>query len=295
MSVLHFSKMHGLGNDFVVINQLTNHIELSKETIQKLAHRQFGIGFDQLLYIEKSQLEQVDFKYRIFNADGSEVEQCGNGARCFAMYLREKGLSDKDEVKVETQKGIIVLYHEEDGIKVNMGKANFIAQQIPMLTLPSLVSTNKVNPQQNKHVYEIQRKINQQVCDIRFAAVSVGNPHITIQVDDLANFPVQAWGQSLVADATFPQGINVGFMQIIDKNNIALRVYERGTGETLACGTGACAAVVNGIQQGVLNSQVQVQLNGGSLAISWQGVDTDIWMKGPACLVYEGTMKYSAF
>ncbi|MBF0266137.1 MAG: diaminopimelate epimerase [Gammaproteobacteria bacterium] len=276
---LNFTKMHGLGNDFIVINNLNGNIQLTKEQIQFMGDRHFGIGFDQLLMIEETNLENTDFKYRIFNADGNEVEQCGNGARCFAYYVRKKRLCDKDTIIVETKKSIISLYYDQNNITVNMGEPKFNQSDIPMLT-------HGYSFDDQKSIYIIQRDLDNNT--IQFSAVSMGNPHISIVVNDVDNFPVQYWGKYLVHDSLFPEGVNVGFMEIVSNTEIKLRVYERGVGETLACGTGACAAVVNGIQQGVLASQVKVQLPGGMLDIEWQGTHFPVWMKGGAEMVYEG-------
>lgn len=281
--IIPFSKMHGLGNDFVIIDNLRQQIKLSNKEIQFLGDRHFGIGFDQLLMIEASEQTHIDFKYRIFNNDGNEVEQCGNGARCFAHYVHSKKLSNKNPILVETQKSIIELYlieHDDElNIQVDMGTAEFYAQQIPI----------NLSSQQDNY-YQITRKIAKKTHDIDFYGVSLGNPHITIIVDDVKNFPVESWGKTLSQDSIFPKGINIGFMQIIDAHNILLRVFERGVGETLACGSGACAAVVNGIKQGILKEQVTVQLPGGKLQISWPK-QQHIIMSGGATHVFDGTIE----
>jgi len=281
--IISFTKMHGLGNDFVVIDNRHMQIQLTQEQIQFLADRHFGVGCDQLLLIESTALEHVDFKYRIFNQDGREVQQCGNGARCFARYIMTKGLSNKTTLAVETLAGIIYLYIEkENNVRVNMGNPNFSPQQLPFLTADSTAINN--------NHYQLQlAKINK---NVTFSAVSMGNPHISLFVDNSINYDVQAVGALLSIHEDFPQGVNVGFIQLIDRDNILLRVYERGAGETLACGSGACAAVVNGIQQGVLNHQVRVQLKTGDLLIQWDGDTTQpVWMSGPASFVFEGQIE----
>ncbi len=291
--MISFTKMHGLGNDFVVIDNRQLQLQLTQQQIQSLSDRHFGIGCDQLLLIENSVLDHVDFKYRIFNGDGIEVEQCGNGARCFARYIAKKGLSHKTTLAVETLAGIIYLYLEErdennhNNVRVNMGKPEFSPAKLPFLVSDTLVIKNNLyqlithssNSPSSEHIYN-------------FSAVSMGNPHITLSVDQVKNYDVDTEGSFLVKHPLFPQGVNVGFMQIIDADNILLRVYERGAGETLACGSGACAAVANGIQQGVLNHQVKVQLPAGDLIIQWDGDNTQpVWMSGPASFVFEGQIE----
>jgi len=284
--LISFTKMHGLGNDFVVIDNRQQQIQLTQQQIQFIADRHFGVGCDQLLLIETSELEQVDFKYRIFNQDGTEVQQCGNGARCFALYVTKKGLTNKTTLAVETLSGIIYLYLEEKGaennVRVNMGKASFSPEQLPFLIDDSVVISNN-------HYQLKLANINQ---DVDFSAVSMGNPHISLFIDKVKNYDVKGIGSVLSTHPAFPEGVNVGFIQLIDRDNILLRVYERGAGETLACGSGACAAVVNGIQQGVLNHQVRVQLPAGDLLIKWQGDSTQaVWMSGPASFVFEGQIE----
>jgi diaminopimelate epimerase len=286
MSVIHFTKMHGLGNDFVVIDNRQQQYNLSKKNFKYIADRHFGIGCDQILLIENSSQEEVDFKYRIFNADGSEVQQCGNGARCFARYINEKGISTKKELIVETLSGIIYLYledHENNNnyVRVNMGVPDFLPQALPFI----IANKNQIK----NNYYQLTLLNNHK---INFSAVSIGNPHITILNDNIKELDIKSISEQVLKQDTFPQGVNIGFMQKIDKNNVLLRVYERGTGETLACGTGACAAIVNGVQQGILNHQVRVQLHAGDLIIKWDGNKArPVWMSGPASFVFEGKIE----
>lgn len=271
--LMNFTKMHGLGNDFVVIDAINQSISLSEQQIRKLADRNFGIGFDQLLMVDKPMTANADFKYRIFNADGSEVAQCGNGARCFARFVRDKGLTDKDEVVVDTDAGQLVLRFDAEGlITVNMGIPKHAPQQIPLLADAEAVS------------YLVSLSSG----EIRFSAVSMGNPHAVILVDDVNTAPVAVVGAEMESHSLFPQRANIGFMQIINRQQVKLRVYERGAAETLACGSGACAAVVVGIELGLLDQTVQVSLPGGDLKINWQGRGQPVLMTGPAVSVYEG-------
>ena len=271
-----FTKMHGLGNDFVVFDALRQSISLSTAQIRQLADRRFGIGCDQLLLVEATQQDGVDFRYRIFNADGSEVQQCGNGARCFARFVREQGLSDKDSIVVETASGIITLYHEaNEQVRVNMGIPNFAPASLPFLA----------HEEQSRYQLAVGNEI------LEVGAVSMGNPHLVLQVADLSQAPVAELGPLLESHAMFPERVNVGFMQLIDAGHIRLRVYERGAAETLACGTGACAAVAVGHHWGRLNDDVVVTLPGGDLQIRWPGEGQDLWMLGPAVTVFEGTIE----
>ncbi len=273
--MIHFTKMHGLGNDFVVIDAINQSINLSTEQICRLADRHFGIGFDQLLLVEKPVSDNADFKYRIFNADGSEVAQCGNGARCFARFVQNKKLSDKDEICVDTDAGQLLLCLTEDGlVTVNMGLPRLQPAEIPMAI------------EQEAEVYNV--RINGQ--DYAFGAVSMGNPHAVLRVDNVATAPVPELGKILESHPLFPERANIGFMQIINRHNIKLRVYERGAAETLACGSGACAAVVIGITQGLLDSSVEVELPGGNLTINWLGQSASVWMTGSATTVFEGVI-----
>jgi diaminopimelate epimerase len=271
---LHFTKMQGAGNDFIVINGINQPFQLTAQQIQNLAHRQFGIGFDQLLLVEPSKI--ADFKYRIFNADGSEVAQCGNGARCFVRFVVDQRLSNKREISVETASGIITPKLEDNGlVTVNMGAPRFIPNEIPFIAEAASMS----------YVLDVA---NQQVT---ISAVSMGNPHAVQIVEDVEAAPVKALGSQIEIHPRFPERVNAGFMQIIDMHNIKLRVFERGSGETLACGTGACAAVVVGIQLGQLQSPVKVSARGGELYIAWQGGSSPVMMTGPAVAVFTGSIE----
>lgn len=273
--VIQFSKMHGLGNDFVVIDAINQSINLTSQQIKRWADRHFGIGFDQLLLVEKPQSENADFKYRIFNADGSEVAQCGNGARCFARFVHDKGLTNKQEIRVDTNAGQLVLSLTENGlVAVNMGIPRFQPQQIPL----------NADQAQAQYQMTIEGRL------IPFAALSMGNPHAIIRVEDVVSAPVADLGKQIESHELFPERVNVGFMQIVDRGNIKLRVYERGAAETLACGSGACAAVVAGIELGWLDSTVNVSLPGGELKISWAGRDDFVLMTGAAEFVYDGVV-----
>lgn len=266
--------MHGLGNDFVVIDAISQKINLSTEDIQFLADRHFGIGFDQLLLVEKSDV--VDFKYRIFNSDGSEVEQCGNGARCFARFVQTKGLTSKKCIRVETLNGIIeLLIDANENITVNMGAATFVAESLPM----DIAAVNSLSDGQ----YSLE--LNNQM--IEFGAVSIGNPHAVIVVDDVDTAAVEILGPLLESHAAFPQRVNVGFMQIVDRSTIRLRVFERGVGETKACGTGACAAVAIAHKLNRVDTDVVVQLPGGNLTIQLKS-DGTIYLNGDAVFVFDG-------
>ncbi len=270
---MQFSKMHGLGNDFVVVDGVTQNVFFTPETIQRLADRHRGIGFDQLLLVEPPYDPELDFHYRIFNADGSEVSQCGNGARCFARFVTLKGLTNKKDIAVSTQKGNMVLTVKDDNqIRVNMGEPIWEPAKIPF-------TANKFEKN-----YILRTDIQTVLC----GAVSMGNPHCVVQVDDIQTANVEQLGPLLESHERFPERVNAGFMQIINKEHIKLRVYERGAGETQACGSGACAAVAVGIMQGLLNNRVQVNLPGGSLIIEWNGVGHPLYMTGEATHVYDG-------
>jgi diaminopimelate epimerase len=271
--MLYFTKMHGLGNDFVVIDAINQTVNLSPEQIRFIADRHFGVGFDQLLLVEKPVNDNADFKYRIFNADGSEVSQCGNGARCFARFVREKDLFSGDEIRVDTDSGQLVLkLMENDLVLVNMGIPRHAPSEIPMAT------------DQESQTYSVE--INGK--SMALGAVSMGNPHAVIQVENITSAPVADLGQILESHPLFPERANIGFMQVVNRKNIKLRVYERGAAETLACGSGACAAVVVGIEQNLLDNEVMVELPGGQLAISWAGRGQPVYMTGPAATVYDG-------
>ena len=273
---IRFSKMHGLGNDFVVIDGVRQAIALSPEQIRFLADRHFGVGCDQLLLVEKAGRPGVDFRYRIFNADGGEVEQCGNGARCFVCFVHEQGLTEKTEIRVETMSGMISPRLEADGnVTVDMGVPVFDPERIPFESS----SGDIVQP----------LEVGGERIDI--TAVSMGNPHAVQVVADVDAAPVSVQGPLIEAHPRFPQRVNAGFMQIAGRQRIRLRVYERGAGETLACGTGACAAVVAGIARGLLDSPVQVETRGGELSIAWQGPGTPVLMTGPAVTVFTGEIE----
>ena len=270
---MQFSKMHGLGNDFVVVDGVTQNVFFTSETIQRLSDRHRGIGFDQLLLVEPPYDPELDFHYRIFNADGSEVSQCGNGARCFARFVTLKGLTNKKDISVSTQKGNMVLTVKGDNqIRVNMGEPIWEPAKIPF-------TANKFEKN-----YILRTDIQTVLC----GAVSMGNPHCVVQVDDIKTANVEQLGPLLESHERFPERVNAGFMQVINKDHINLRVYERGAGETQACGSGACAAVAVGIMQGLLNKRVQVDLPGGSLIIEWDGVGHPLYMTGEATHVYDG-------
>ncbi len=275
-----FTKMHGLGNDFIVIDGVTQPVSIDPERVKSLADRRFGIGFDQLLLVEPPSSPEADFDYRIFNVDGSEVEHCGNGARCFAVFVREKGLSTKNPVAVKTLNRILMLETDQAGnITVDMGAPELQPGKIPFSA-----------PMQNT-TYQRQIDLNGESTTIEFSTVSMGNPHAVIIVEDLAKTAVKDIGGAIGSHPDFPEGVNVGFMQIVSPEQIKLRVYERGTGETLACGTGACAAVVAGQSLGLLGTRVSVKLAGGTLNIAWSGNESSVLMSGPATTVYEGTLK----
>ena len=273
---LKFSKMHGLGNDFVVLDGIRQNISLSPEQLRYLADRNFGVGCDQILLVEKPSQPGVDFRYRIFNADGSEVEQCGNGARCFVRFVHEAGLTDKREIRVETMRGIIAPRLEADGnITVDMGLPRFSPHEIPFLHDDDVV------------IYNLD------VADetLEISVVSMGNPHAVQVVESVEHAPVGEHGPLIENHQQFPQRVNAGFMQVIDRHAIKLRVFERGSGETLACGTGACAAVVAGIRRGLLDSPVRVTTRGGDLTIVWGGTDRPVLMTGPAVTVFSGEIE----
>ncbi|MDH5183422.1 MAG: diaminopimelate epimerase [Gammaproteobacteria bacterium] len=273
---LKFSKMHGLGNDFVVFDAINQVVELSSEQIRFLADRHFGIGCDQLLLVERPTGPGVDFRYRIFNADGGEVEQCGNGARCFARFVIDQGLSDKREIPVETKTGDIVLHIQDNGeITVDMGVPRFEPEEIPF---EAEFRASHYQLEVDHHTWLV-------------GAVSMGNPHAVLHVTNVDTAPVEELGPEIESHLRFPNRVNVGFMEVLDRGHIRLRVFERGVGETLACGTGACAAVATGRQQGLLDDTVQVDLPGGSLHIQWQGGGHPVLMTGPASTVFEGVIE----
>ena len=273
---LEFTKMHGLGNDFMVVDLVSQRARLEPAMIRQLADRNFGIGFDQLLIVEAPDSPEVDFRYRIFNADGSEVQQCGNGARCFARFVRDRKLTRKDSLIVETAGGIIELKITQDGwVTVNMGVPRLEPAEIPFVAEARALN------------YEVD--VNGQ--RIVIAAVSMGNPHAVLLVENVDTAPVHELGPLLEEHPRFPERVNVGFMQVLDRSHIRLRVFERGAGETLACGTGACAAVVAGILRGQLDGRVQVQLPGGDLDIRWAGAGQPVFMTGPSAKVFDGFVR----
>jgi len=273
---LKFSKMHGLGNDFVVLDGIRQSLSLTPEQLCYLADRHFGVGCDQILLVEKATQPGVDFRYRIFNADGGEVEQCGNGARCFVRFVHEQGLTDKREIRVETMKGLIAPRLEGDGnVTVDMGVPRFLPAEIPFLADDDVIV----------HMLDVADET------LETSVVSMGNPHVVQVVDCVDAAPVGQHGPLIEKHHRFPQRVNAGFMQIVDRHAIKLRVYERGAGETMACGTGACAAVVAGIRRGLLDSPVRVTTRGGDLNIAWGGTDRPVLMTGPAVTVFTGEIE----
>lgn len=272
---LHFTKMQGLGNDFVVLDGVRQQIQLDVAQIRQVADRHFGVGCDQLLLVEPYAGDDADFRYRIFNADGSEVQQCGNGARCFARFVYDQGLTDKTTIPVMTAGGRIVLAIQANGlVKVDMGAPELEPTRIPFVS----------DQRQTAYTLKVAGR------DVEIAAVSMGNPHAVLQVDAIEQAPLAELGPLLESHIVFPERVNVGFMQVCNRTQIQLRVFERGVGETLACGTGACAAVVAGRLQGLLDAQVEVTLPGGKLQIEWQGEGQSVWMTGPADTVFRGTL-----
>jgi len=273
---LRFTKMHGLGNDFVVFDGISQTVALSPEQCRRIADRHFGIGCDQILLVETPTRDDVDFRYRIFNADGGEVEQCGNGARCFVRFVHSHGLTDKTCIRVETASGVIEPCLLDKGlVRVDMGAPRFAPADIPFAAEAESLT------------YAL--KVGQHVIDI--AALSMGNPHAVLRVNDLDSAPVDILGAAIESHARFPQRVNAGFMQVLTPHDIRLRVFERGAGETLACGTGACAAAVAGIRQDQLKSPVSVHTRGGDLVIEWAGKDQPVYMTGPAETVFEGEIE----
>ena len=276
--IYDFSKMHGLGNDFVVFDAIHQSVNLTAEQVRFICDRHLGVGCDQLLLVEAPASTQADFRYRIFNSDGGEVEQCGNGARCFVRFVHDKGLTDKSTINVETAAGLISITLEQDGqVTVNMGEPVFTPAAIPFLA----------DSQQASAKYTLQAGGVQYILGV----VSMGNPHAVLQVENVDTADVAGIGSLLERHERFPKRVNVGFMQVLDRGHIRLRVHERGAGETLACGTGACAATVIGLQWGLLDERVRVELPGGELQIRWQGQGSPVWMTGPAQTVYEGRIE----
>jgi diaminopimelate epimerase len=273
MTTLRFTKMQGLGNDFVVLDGIAQKIDLDAAQLRALADRRFGVGCDQVLVVEAPTRSDVDFRYRIFNADGGEVEQCGNGARCFVKFVRDRGLTAERAIRVETAGGIIVPVLGDDGrVSVDMGVPRFAPADIPFIA---------------DHVAVIH-PVDVDGRDVEVTVVSMGNPHAVQVVPDVARAPVTTEGPKLEHHARFPDRVNAGYMEIVDRATIRLRVWERGAGETLACGTGACAAVVAGVRRGLLDAAVRVETRGGELAIEWAGPGASVMMTGPAVTVFEG-------
>ena len=273
---IKFTKMHGAGNDFVVFDGISQNIDLSAAQYQALADRHFGVGCDQTLLVQKATQPDCDFRYRIFNADGGEVQQCGNGARCFARFVHDQRLTTKREIRVETASGIIVPKLEDDGrVTVDMGPPRFEAAEIPFIA-PERALT---------YVIDVDGE------EIEISALSMGNPHAVRVVCDTETAPVQTLGAKIEHHSRFPERVNVGFMQILHRRAIRLRVFERGSGETLACGTGACAAVVAGITRGLLDARVSVETRGGILSIGWAGAGSHVFLTGPAVTVFQGEIE----
>lgn len=273
---LTFTKMQGLGNDFVVLDGIRQALELTREQLRFLADRHFGIGCDQVLLVEAGTRPDVDFRYRIFNGDGGEVEQCGNGARCFARFVHQQRLTTKREIRVETMRGVIVPRLEEDGsVTVDMGVPVFAPDKIPFVS-------DRDDLLQPLRVADEEWAVT---------AVGMGNPHAVQVVADVDSAPVERLGPLIESHPRFPQRVNAGFMQVLDRHAIRLRVFERGAGETLACGSGACAAVVAGIARGLLDSPVRVETRGGDLSIVWNGQGTPVSMTGPALAVFNGEIE----
>lgn len=277
---LEFTKMHGLGNDFMVVDLISQRAYFDSLTIQRLADRHFGVGFDQLLVVEPPDVPNADFKYRIFNADGSEVEQCGNGVRCFARFVHERQLTSKTKIKVQTKAGIVEPELGQNGwVRVNMGQPKFLPQEIPFIA------------DEPDNLYDLMLAKEEK---LSIDVVNMGNPHAVTIVQDILTAAVARLGPQIESHERFPQRVNAGFMQILDEQHARLRVFERGVGETLACGTGACAAAVSGMRRGLLASKVEIELAGGKLQIEWKEGDV-VWMTGPTANVYEGRLDLRYF
>lgn len=272
---LTFTKMHGAGNDFVVIDAIRQTVALTSEQIRLIADRHFGVGCDQVLLVERPYRDDADFRYRIFNADGGEVEQCGNGARCFVRFVHHYGLTKQREIRVETAAGLIVPRLDDDGrVTVNMGVPRFEPEEIPF--------------EADGPAAEYELDVDGQT--VRVSVLSMGNPHAVQIVDNIDTAPVTEQGARIEKHPRFPRRVNAGFMQIADSRHIRLRVYERGSGETLSCGTGACAAAVAGIRRGLLQSPVDVATRGGLLSVAWAGADSPVWLTGPTAIVFEAEL-----
>ena len=265
--MINFTKMHGLGNDFVVMNNIDGDISLSTDEIRKFSDRRFGVGFDQLLMVESASSKEADFRYIIFNADGSEVSQCGNGARCFALYIQKKNLSNKNTLTVETNAGLLILnINSDNSVTVDMGVPEFKPSKIPL-------NFDQVSSEYLVEGYEV-------------GSLSIGNPHAVLVQDEIKN--IEQIASKIQSSDAFPEGVNVGFMQVINREEVKLRVIERGVGETLACGSGACAAVIYGVKSGILDSKVKVHLNGGNALVEFDG--NKVFLTGPGEFVYEGSV-----
>jgi len=273
---VRFTKMHGAGNDFVMLDGISQKISLTPQRIMALADRNFGVGCDQVLLVEAPRSPDADFRYRIYNQDGGEVENCGNGARCFAVFVRQRGLTNKDTIRVQTAAGDLILHVRQDNqVTVDMGLPILTPSDIPF----SADTTATTYP----------LTLNNKTLDI--GAVSMGNPHAVTLVDNVDTYDVDGIGAQIEAHKDFPKKVNAGFLQVIDRDNAKLRVFERGVGETLACGTGACAAMVAGSLQGLFNNKVDIQLPGGTLILEWEGEGKPVMMTGPATTVFHGQIK----
>lgn len=276
---IKFTKMHGLGNDFVMIDAVSQRLNLTVDMVKHLANRRYGVGCDQVLLVETPSSPDVDFRYRIFNADGSEVQNCGNGARCFAAFVREQRLTGKTSIAVETSNGKMQLDVEKGAqIRVNMGLPRLTPDELPFVA------------DQERVAYPLQFFANDTEQQTDIGAVSMGNPHAVLLVEDVDTAPVENWGPVIEHHPRFPERVNVGFMEVINRGHIRLRVHERGAGETEACGTGACAAMVAGRRQGLLDRRVKVSLPGGDLTIEWLGLSHPVYMIGPATTVFQGSI-----
>lgn len=285
MKTLSFTKMQGAGNDFVMLNGIAQNINPTPELIRFLADRRFGIGADQVLMVERSERSDTDFRYRIFNCDGGEVEQCGNGARCFAVFVREEGLTQSRRIRVETMKAVIEPVVTEDGrVTVDMGEPRFMPSDLPFVPDGLETKTEGLSK-----VYHAPVGCG----DVCFSTASMGNPHAVIVVDDVNAAPVETVGPAVEHCRAFPARVNVGFLEVVDRTHAKLRVWERGAGETLACGTGSCAAVVEGIRRGYFDSEVTLEARGGTLTIRWDGLSdpyAKVYLTGPAVTVFKGTV-----
>jgi diaminopimelate epimerase len=274
---LKFAKMHGLGNDFIVVDAINQDFEPRAELLRQWAHRHHGIGFDQALVVEKPSVAEADFRYRIYNADGGEVAQCGNGARCFARFVREQGLTERDVISVQTSAGLLQIEAiDATRYRVNMGVPQFEPDAIPI----------RVDSQQDLYTTEFEG------AEISFSALSIGNPHMVIPVVDVDSANVETLGPHFETHMMFPERANIGFMQILDRGRFRLRVFERGVGETRACGSGACAAMVAGVRLGLLDASASAVLRGGELKLEWQGGANPVMMTGETAMVYQGEIEY---